>query len=135
MYRGECNLCEAQGETGEYWGESGFSGFHRCEQHQADTNSRKDSNAFAKHLALDHPNEQGDIENFKIQAEYVFKKSLTRQKTDAVKIQSFTATYLNSKAEHKQPALHRVRMTRENDDDGARQQQRGGKGGLRRVGA
>ena len=26
--------------------------------------SRKDTNAFAKHLALFHPNEQGDIENF-----------------------------------------------------------------------
>ena len=105
LYRGE-----AQGVTGEYWGESGFSGFHRCEQHRAEVSSRKDSNAFAKHLALCHPNEQGDIENFKIQVESVFKKPLTRQKTEAVKIQSSTATYLmNSKAEHRQPALLRVR--------------------------
>ena len=97
--------------------------------------SNKDSNAFAKHLALYHPNEQGDIENFKIQVESVFKKPLTRQKTEAVKIQSSTATYLmNSKAEHRQPALLRVGMTRENDDDGTRQQQ-GGRGGVRRVGA
>ena len=135
LYRGECKLCEAQGETGEYWGESGFSGFHRCERHRAEVSSKKDSNAFAKHLALYHPNEQGDIENFKIQVESVFKKPLTRQKTEAVKIQSSTATYLmNSKAEHRQPALLRVRMTRENDDDGTRQQQ-GGRGGVRRVGA
>ena len=130
-------MCEAQGVTGEYWGESGFSGFHRCVQHRAEVSSKKDSNAFAKHLALCHPNEQGDIENFKIQVESVFKKPLTRQKTEAVKIQSSTATYLmNSKAEHRQPALLRVRMTRENDDDGVRrQQQGGGRGGVRRVGA
>ena len=98
--------------------------------------SKKDSNAFAKHLALYHPNEQGDIENFKIQVESVFKKPLTRQKTEAVKIQSSTATYLmNSKAEHRQPALLRVRMKRENDDDEARRQQGGERGGVRRVGA
>ena len=136
LYRGECKLCEAQGVTGEYWGESGFSGFHRCERHRAEVSSRKDSNAFAKHLALYHPNEQGDIENFKIQVESVFKKPLTRQKTEAVKIQSSTATYLmNSKAEHRQPALLRVRMTRENDDYEARRQQGGERGGVRRVGA
>ena len=134
VYRGECKLCEAQGETGEYWGESGFSGFHRCEQHKTDVVSRKDSNAFAKHLALYHPEEQGSIENFKIQVESVFKKPLTRQKTEAVKIQSSRATHkMNSKAEHRQPAMLRVRMTRDNDDDddgGAhnRQQRRGGGG-------
>ena len=140
LYRGECNLCEAQGETGEYWGESGFSGFHRCEQHQAEVVNRKESNAFAKHLALYHPDEQGNIESFKIQVESVFKKPLTRQKTEAVKIQSSRATHImNSKAEHRQPAMLRVRMTRENDDDGTNNgQQQGGRGGRgnapRRVG-
>ena len=79
--------------------------------------SRKDSNAFAKHLALYHPEEQGNIENFNITVEGVFKKPLTRQKTEAVKIQSSRATHkMNSKAEHRQPAMLRVRMTRENDD-------------------
>ena len=103
-------------------------------------NSRKDSNAFAKHLALYHPDERGGIENFKIQVESVFKNPLTRQKTEAVKIQSSTATHImNSKAEHRQPAMLRVRMTRENDDDGTnngqRQGERGARGGaVRRVG-
>ena len=79
--------------------------------------NRKDSNAFAKHLALYHPEEQGNIENFNITVEGVFKKPLTRQKTEAVKIQSSRATHkMNSKAEHRQPAMLRVRMTRENDD-------------------
>ena len=98
--------------------------------------SRKDSNAFAKHLALYHPDEQGNIENFNITVEAVFKKPLTRQKTEAVKIQSSRATHrLNSKAEHRQPAMLRVRMTRENDDDGGGGgQQRGGGGGGGRGG-
>ena len=92
--------------------------------------NRKDSNAFAKHLALFHPNEQGNIENFNITVEGVFKKPLTRQKTEAVKIQSSRATHImNSKAEHRQPAMLRVRMTRENDGEGTNNGQRqGGRG-------
>ena len=85
-------------------------------------------------LKYKYPNEQGDIENFNITVEAVFKKPLTRQKTEAVKIQSSKATHrMNSKSEHRQPAMLRVRMTRENDDDGggAGGQQRGGGGGGR----
>ena len=91
-------------------------------------------------LLFYHPDEQGNIENFKIQVESVFKKPLTRQKTEAVKIQSSRATHImNSKAEHRQPAMLRVRMTRDNDDDGTNSgQQQGGRGGRgnarRRVG-
>ena len=88
--------------------------------------NRKETNAFAKHLALFHPNEQGNIGNFNIQVVSVFKKPLTRQKTEAVKIQSSNATHImNSKAEHRQPAMLRVRLTRENDDP----DQAGGRGG------
>ena len=48
----------------------------------------------------------------------VHKKPLTRQKTEAVKIASSTATnLLNSKAEHRQPALLRVRMVQGVDND------------------
>ena len=102
--------------------------------------NRKETNAFAKHLALFHPNEQGNINNFNIQVESLFKKPLTRQKTEAVKIQSSNATHkMNSKAEHRQPAMLRVRLTRENDDpDPAGGGRRGGgrvggaEGGARR---
>ena len=117
LYKGSCNLCEAKGESGEYWGESGFSGFHRTNQHDVDVVNRKETNAFAKHLAIHHPNDQGNIANFNIQVKSLFKKPLTRQKTEAVKIQSSNATHImNSKAEHRQPAMLRVRLTRENDD-------------------
>ena len=79
--------------------------------------ARKETNAFAKHLALYHPDHQGDITNFDIQVMGIFQKPLTRQKTEAIKIQSSAATHkMNSKAEHRQPAMLRVRLTRENDD-------------------
>ena len=103
--------------SAEYWGESAFSGFYRTKLHKEDVEGRKESNAFSKHLEIFHPESQGDIENFDIQVQSVHKKSLTRQKTEAVKIQTSTATnLLNSKAEHRQPALLRVRMVRDNDE-------------------
>ena len=65
-----------------------------------------------------HPESQGNIEHFEIQVQSVHKKSLTRQKTEAVKIQSSTASnLLNSKAEHRQPALLRVRMVQGDDNE------------------
>ena len=104
--------------SSEYWGESAFSGSFRTGLHESDVESRKESNAFYKHLEIFHPDSQRDIAHFDIQVQSVHKKSLTRQKTEAVKIQSSTATnLLNSKAEHRQPALLRVRMVRENDND------------------
>ena len=80
-------------------------------------------------IRIFHPENEGGIENFDIRVQSVHKKSLTRQKTEAVKIQSSTADHLlNSKAEHRQPALLRVRMTRENDDNNMPRQGGGGGG-------
>ena len=92
---------------------------------------KKEFNAFSKHLEIFPPESQGGISNFDIQVQSIHKKSLTRQKTEAVKIQTSTATnLLNSKAEHRQPALLRVRMVRENDDNIQRTGQ--GRGGVKR---
>merc|ERR1712004_522065 len=67
---------------------------------------------------LFHPDAPGGIENFDIKVMSVHKKPLTRQKTEAVKIATSTATnLLNSKAEHRQPALLRVRMVQGDDND------------------
>ena len=117
-----------------FWGESGFSGFHRCLDYEKKVEQRNDSNAFAKHLALFHPESQGSIEHFNIQVVSTFKKPLTRKKTEAVKIASSPADHLmNSKAEHRQPALHRVQMVRNLEElpTGGRG---GGRGGRRRGG-
>ena len=118
VYRGGCKLCGADMISAESWGESAFSGFYRTKLHEEDVEGKKESNAFSKHLEIFHPGVQGGITNFDIQVQSIHKKSLTRQKTEAVKIQSSTAeNLLNSKAEHRQPALLRVRMVRENDDN------------------
>ena len=103
---------------------------------------RNEGNAFAKHLALYHPESQGDINNFTIRVVSTFKKSLARQKTEAVLIASSNADHLmNSKAEHRQPALHRVVRTREGEElpppggrGGGGRGWRGGEGRGRRRG-
>ena len=74
-------------------------------------------NAFAKHLANEHPDNQRGIGHFNIKVMSTFKKPLAREKMEAVKISSSSADQLlNSKSEQKQPKLHRVRMTRENEE-------------------
>ena len=97
--------------------------------------SKKDGNAFYKHLEIFHPEVQANIEFFDIQVQSVHKKSLSRQKTEAVKIATSNAdNLLNSKAEHRQPALLRVRMVRGNEEEEQmgnqqRGRRRGGAGG------
>ena len=81
--------------------------------HEDDVRTKKEANAFYKHLEIFHPNVQGTIEDFDIQVQSVHKKTLSRQKTEAVKIATSAAdNVLNSKAEHRQPAPLRVRMVR-----------------------
>ena len=71
------------------------------------------------------------------QSNVKFRKPLPREKTEAVKIDSSQANHLlNSKAEHMQPAIHRVIRTRENNDlppaggrGGGRDRRRGQQGG------
>ena len=119
----------------EYFGESAFSGYHRCIDHEKKVEQRNETNAFSKHLALFHPESQGDITHFNIQVVSCFKKPLTRKKTEAVKIASSTADHLmNSKAEHRQPALHRVQMVRGLEELQPPGGRGGGRGGRRRGG-
>ena len=122
VYRGICKLCGEDELTSEYWGESAFSGGFRAGVHEENVRTKKEANAFYKHLQIFHPNANGTIENFDIQVQSVHKKTLSRQKTEAVKIATSTAdNVLNSKAEHRQPALLRVRMVRGDDEDNQRE--------------
>ena len=134
VYRGVCKLCGAVEVSAEYWGESAFSSLFWF---LSDQGGRGDKERVFKHLEVFHPGVQGGIANFDIQVQSVHKKALTRQKTEAVKIQTSAATnLLNSKAEHRQPALLRVRMVRENDNNipGPRQGGGGGGGGDEQAG-
>ena len=80
VYRGTCKLCGLEEISSEYWGESGFSGHHRCQNHEKEVEKREEGNAFAKHLANFHPDHQGDITAFDIQVMSTFKKPLERKK-------------------------------------------------------
>ena len=68
LYQGTCNLCESRNVQAEYWGESGWSGYHRTLQHKESVEKKDLQNAFAKHLFNEHPEDQGDISNFNTQA-------------------------------------------------------------------
>ena len=129
LYRGECKLCGEKNIQADYWGESGRSGDFRTLKHEEEVKKKDERNAFAKHLAIEHPEDQGEISHFNIQVISTFKKPLVREKMEAVKLQSSEADLiLNSKSEHKQPKLHRVVMTRENDDPGSLRGRGGGRG-------
>ena len=118
----------------EYWGETGRSAHHRFLKHQEEVVKKDEGNAFAKHLAIHHPEAQGDMTVFNIRVVSLFKKPLPRKKTEALKIQTSKADFLmNSKNELKQPAQHRVVRTRENEDldpaSGRKREGSRGKGG------
>ena len=76
-------------------------------------------NAFAKHLAIEHPEEQGDIGHFNIQVHSTYMKPLEREKMGAVKLQTSKADYiLNSKSEHKQPLSGSTPSVRDDTQSG-----------------
>ena len=108
---------EERGEdfTAVYFGESGDSGYVRAGMHRTSIVRKDIGNAFAKHLAEEHPERQGDIAAFKFTILKTYRrKSLYRQVAEAVKIYGSQATIvLNSKAEWHQPSIDRVVVTRD----------------------
>ena len=80
LYHGVCRLCEEHEVTAEYWGETSRSGYARMRQHEVDVKKKDLGNAFAKHLAIHHPDRQGDITVFNIEVVSSFKKPLPREK-------------------------------------------------------
>ena len=117
LYEGACMICpEERGEdfTAVYFGESGDSGYVRAGMHRTSIMRKDIGNAFAKHLAEEHPERQGDIAAFKFTILKTYRKSLYRQVAEAVKIYGSQATIvLNSKAEWHQPSIDRVVVTRD----------------------
>ena len=88
--------------------------------HKKEIIENKDSNAFAKHLQVFHPDRIGDPTVFKLKVESTFSKPLERQVTEGISITNSTADrILNSKSEYLQPAVPRVTNTREVRDHGS----------------
>ena len=127
VYQGECLICGEQ--VAKYWGESGDSGYLRTSQHLVAIRRCDEENAFSKHLAIHHPEREGDVRAFKFTLKEVHSKPLTRLCSESVHIHNNTCDIpMNSKAEWHQPVVARVVVTRELDElqvPGAR----GGRGG------
>ena len=119
-YSGVCQLCEDAGIVARYDGESGRNGYWRCTRfHKKDIIDNDESNAFAKHLQLFHPDRIGDPTVFKLKVESTYSKPLERQVTEGIAITNSTADrMMNSKSEYLQPAVPRVQTTREVRDHG-----------------
>ena len=120
-YSGECQLCGEKGIVAKYDGESGRNGYWRCTMfHKKEIIENKESNAFAKHLQIFHPDRIGDPTAFKLKVESTYSKPLERQVTEGIAITNSTADYvMNSKSEYLQPAVPRVQTTREVRDHGS----------------
>ena len=82
-----------------YDGESGRNGYWRTTIfHKQEIIDNKESNAFAKHLQLHHPDRIGDPSVFKLKVESTFSKPLERQVTEGVAITNSNANLImNSK--------------------------------------
>ena len=114
VYKGTCKICEEQNITASYFGESGFSGYYRSQIHKKEIIEKDLENAFAKHLQIFHPDQEGNPDVFKITVIQTFRKPLPRQNTEAVFIFNNNADIkMNSKTEFRQPAIPRITTTRE----------------------
>ena len=75
------------------------------------------NNAFAKHLAIYHPDQAGNKEAFEFRLEELHNKPLSRPCSESDYIhRSSSQIQMNSKAEWHQPAVPRVVVTTELED-------------------
>ena len=114
-YSGICVPCDQAGKEARYDGETGRNAYWRATKfHKPQILSNTESNGFAKHLQLFHPEQVKDPSAFKIKVESVHSKCLERQVKEGVFITNYNADYvINSKSEYHQPSVRRVVTTRE----------------------
>ena len=91
VYQGECLLCGDL--VAKYWGESGDSAYCRTLQHQKSIANRE-KNAFAKHLLIHHPNQQGKQDAFKFSLLEIHGKPLPRLVSESCYIHGSKADHL-----------------------------------------
>ena len=115
VYTGHCSLCGESNLVSEYHGETGDSAYARMETHKQDVEGKKDSNAFHKHLELNHPEHIQDLGVFKMKVEKTFSKPLDRQIFEGTLIAENERRdhLLNSKMQFHEPSVPRVTVTRQ----------------------
>ena len=136
VYRGTCLTCKDRGPTSKpdsngeiimvpegqrrsvdsiYFGETSRNCFTRGKEHMQSLenpeNPSNRSNAFVRHREDFHRDEVSDV-RYKVDVVKAFKRPLERQVWEGVEIHSSDAgVIMNSKLDHYQPAVGRMRMT------------------------
>ena len=114
QYHITCNVCQADNIVAAYEGETGWNAMYRLNEHEDAIKTKNLNNGMAKHLAVHHPDKQGDPDNFQYSCVSTFKKCLEREVSEGIAISNSKADIImNSKSEHHQPAIHRTTVTRE----------------------
>ena len=107
----------------KYWGESGDSAYCRTLQHQKDIANGEGEIAFAKHLLIHHPIQQGKQNAFKYSILEVHEKPLQRLVSEFCYIFESKADHLmNSKAKWNQPLMPKVVVRPELEEQAMRRQ-------------
>ena len=84
----------------------GDSGYCRTLEHRDAVEHRREDNAFYKHLAIHHPNEDNNINHFKFTLLETHNQPLLRQTSESCFIHNAKVDIpMNSKAEWHQPTV------------------------------
>ena len=115
VYQGTCLVCGRSQKLGRYDGETGDSAYQRIHGdsgHKSSIVTGNIKNAFAKHIAVHHPERKGDVTTFKFNVKSTHKSCLERQITEGCMIHNSEADIvLNGKSEFHQPSTTRVDTT------------------------
>ena len=108
LYENKCEICNPdqkdgkkvglRGGRGIYVGETSRSLYERAKEHQADKEARSEDSHQVKHWVLDHPDLLAPL-RFKIEIVRSFQDPLSRQLSEAVRIDLRGEGILNSKGE------------------------------------
>ena len=111
-YSAECKTCEKKNKSRVYYGETSRNLYLRCKEHYSNVNSRQDKSWMVKHIMKEHDGNFDEV-NFRWKILGSFKKPLTRQITEAVKIKrSKDEVNLNSKTEFNAQRIKKVIIER-----------------------
>ena len=99
-------------QQGVYVGESSRSIFERAAEHLKDAQDGKEDSHMVKHWKIDHP-EMKELPKFKIKVVASFQDALSRQLSEAVRIDLRGSNVLNSKSEYSRCRVPRLTINRE----------------------
>ena len=126
LYESSCTICNPEGDirktedklqilktqTGVYVGETYRSIFERANEHWKDACSGKEESHMVKHWQSSHP-ELETMPKFRIEVIQSFQDAMSRQLSEAVRIELRGEGVLNSKAEYSRCRVPRLTINKE----------------------